>query len=263
MNTPMLRSNDELEKYAILATDGPVGSLRDFYFDDQSWVVRYLIVGTGAWLSGRSVLISPFSVGIPDDVARVVPVTITRQQVRDSPSIDLEKPVSRQHEVEYLGYYGYPYYWGGSGLWGESAYPGMMITGVAYGGSDTEYLGVRASNERALRSHDVDAAAHDDPHLRSCEELAKYHVHASDGDIGHVQRFLIDAQSWAIRYVVVNTSNWWLGHEVLISPDLIGDVSWGQGKVTVKLTRQALRDAPAYDPEPPTGYWAGLPRKAA
>jgi hypothetical protein len=243
----MLRSNDELEKFTILATDGAIGHVRDFYFDDHTWVVRYLIVDTGAWLSGRRVLISPFSVGALDEVQRVVPVTITRQQVKNSPDIDLHKPVSRQHEVDYLGYYGYPYYWGGAGLWGEGVYPGMMVAGVTQPQSPAE----------------AERGADRDPHLRSCAELAEYHVHASDGDIGHVQSFLIDAESWAIRYVVVNTSNWWLGSDVVISPDLIEEVSWEQGKVTVKLTRAALKAAPAYDPNAHTGYWAGLPRKAA
>jgi len=232
----MLRSNTDLERYVIGASDGAIGRVKDFYFDDRQWVIRYLVVDTSTWLTGRKVLISPYSVGAADDAARVLPVGITKQQIRDSPNIDWEKPVSRQHEIEYLGYYGYPYYWGGAGLWGEGAYPGMMMTGIGYGGGDLPYRDVAATPDR-------DA----DPHLRSCAALAKYHVHASDGDIGHVHAFLIDEQSWAIRYVVVNTSNWWVGHDVLISPEWIEDVSWSQGKVTVNLTRLAVQEAPLYD----------------
>jgi hypothetical protein len=232
----MLHSNKELEKYVIGASDGPIGRVKDFYFDDRQWVVRYLVVDTSTWLTGRKVLISPYSVGVADAAARVLPVSITKQQVKNSPDIEWDKPVSRQHEIQYLGYYGYPSYWGGAGLWGEGAYPGMTMSGVGYGGADLPY---RAAEAR----QDQDA----DPHLRSCEALAKYHVHASDGDIGHVQAFLIDAQSWAIRYVVVNTSNWWVGHEVLIARDWIKDVSWSQSTVTVNLTREAVQEAPAYD----------------
>jgi hypothetical protein len=261
----MLRSNQELEKYVIGASDGSVGRVKDFYFDDRRWVVRYLVVDTEAWLPGRKVLISPYSVGVADDKAHVLPVSITKQQVKDSPSIDWEKPVSRQHEIQYLGYYGYPYYWGGAGLWGEGAYPGMMMTGVGYGGGDLPYRDAEATEDRAA-----------DPHLRSCEALTKYHVHASDGDIGHVQAFLIDEQSWAIRYVVVNTSNWWVGHAVLIAPEWIEDVSWSEGKLTVNLTRVAVQEAPPYDANVPldrdaevgiykhygqTGYW--IPAAAA
>jgi hypothetical protein len=234
----MLRSNQDLEKYVIGASDGAIGHVKDLYFDDTQWVVRYLVVDTSAWLATRKVLISPYSVGVPDDAERVLPVSITKQQVRDSPNIDFDKPVSRQHEIQYLGYYGYPYYWGGAGLWGEGAYPGMMMTGIGYGGADAPYCDDPAP-----------PAQNADPHLRSCEALAKYHVHASDGDIGHVQAFLVDDQSWAIRYVVLNTSNWWLGHQVLIAPTWIQDVSWSQSKVTVNLTRLAVQEAPLYDPK--------------
>jgi len=232
----MLRSNKTLEKYVIGASDGAIGRVKDFYFDDRQWVVRYLVVETGTWLMGREVLISPYAVGTADDAARMLPVSITKQQVKDSPNIDCDKPVSRQHEIQYLGYYGYPYYWGGAGLWGEGAYPGMMMTGIGYGGTDQPYRDAVTTQ---------DAAA--DPHLRSCEALSAYHVHASDGDIGHVQAFLIDEQSWSIRYVVLNTSNWWVGHDVLIAPDWIEDVSWSQGKLNVNLTRQAVQEAPRYD----------------
>jgi len=59
---------------------------------------------------------------------------------------------------------------------------------------------------------------------------------------------LIDEESWAIRYLIVNTSNWWLGHQVLIAPEWITDVSWFDRKVMIDLTRHAIQDAPAYDP---------------
>lgn len=265
----MLRSTKQLEKYTIGTTDGELGQVKDFYFDDETWVVRYVIVETGAWLSSRRVLISPFSIGAPDGVGHILPVSITKQQLKDSPSIDLEKPVSRQHEMSYLGYYGYPYYWGGTGLWGEGAYPGMMMTGVGYGGSDAQF-------ERLSRQAEL---SNSDPHLRSCAVLEEYHVHATDGDIGHIQGFLLDEKSWAIRYAIVNTSNWWLGHSVLISPEWIGEVSWSQSKVTTSLNRQAIKDAPAYDPDVMferadeigiykhygrAGYWSeGAPRRAA
>ena len=106
--------------------------MKDFYFDDLAWVVRYLVVETGSWLSSRKVLISPIAIGHPDWAERVLPVSITKEQVKNSPDIDTDKPVSRQHEMQYLGYYGYPSYWGGAGLWGSGAYPGAMLTGVGY-----------------------------------------------------------------------------------------------------------------------------------
>jgi sporulation protein YlmC with PRC-barrel domain len=242
----MLRSLNDLEGYAISATDGVIGHVKDFYFDDEAWVVRYLVVEAGSWLSSRKVLISPIAIGQPNWTDKVLPVSITREQVKDSPDIDTDKPVSRQHEMEYFGYYGYyPYYWGGAGLWGGGAYPGAMLTGVGCAGSGAEYLTAQAEQARVGR----EAGQHenDDPHLRSGKAVMKYDIVASDGDIGHVQGLLLDEQTWAIRYLILDTSNWWLGHQVLIAPQWIKNVSWPDNTVLVNLTRQAVRDAPPYD----------------
>jgi hypothetical protein len=219
----MLRSMNDLEGYAIQATDGTIGHVKDFYFDDAAWVVRYLIVETGSWLSSRKVLISPMSIGQPDWDARVLPVSITKEQVKNSPEIDTDKPVSRQHEMNYLSYYGYPYYWGGAGLWGGGAFPGMM-RGIDYDDSTTEQPEALGQDNRSEIGETRPAAR--DPHLRSCKAVKNYHIEATDGDIGHVQGLLIDEETWAIRYVVVDTNNWWLGHQVLIAPQWIREVRW-------------------------------------
>ena len=139
----MLRSMKNLEDYAIRATDGIIGHVKDFYFDDEAWVIRYLVVDTGTWLSSRKVLISPISIGHPDWTDRVLPVSITKEQVKNSPDIDTQKPVSRQHEIQYLGYYGYPYYWGGAGLWGEGIDPSMTDDGLRWLRFDTASRPVR------------------------------------------------------------------------------------------------------------------------
>jgi hypothetical protein len=230
----MLRSLKDLEGFSIGATDGPIGKLRDFYFDDESWVIRYAVVNTSVWL-GHDVLLSPYSIGEPDWTEEVLPVTISKEQVKHSPGIDTDRPISRQYERSYLGYYGYPYYWGGPGLWGERDYPGTLLTGIGPGGF--------RGHLRVPSAQNLDS----DPHLRSCNAVIGYHIHARDGEIGHVQGFLVDDASWSIRYLIVNTSNWWVGHPVLISPEWIQDVSWSESKVTVDLDRQALKDAPAYD----------------
>lgn len=240
----MLRSMKDLEGYAIEATDGTIGQVKDFYFDDDSWVIRYLVVDTGSWLSGRNVLISPIAIGHPKWLERTLPVSITKEQVKRSPDIDTEKPVSRQHEMEYSGYFGYPYYWGGSGLWDGGLYPGMLLPGYAGFGSPDA---ARSKEDNAYAQVEATRHQDDDPHLRSCKAVMGYHVHATDGDIGHVQSLLIDDKSWAIRYLVANTSNWWVGHDVLISPQWIKDVSWSDSKVSVHLTRQAIKDCPPYD----------------
>lgn len=240
----MLRSLNDLKGYAIGATDGPVGEVADFYFDDQAWVVRYLVVETGAWLDSRKVLISPYSLGVANWAERLLPMRITKEQVRLSPDIDTDKPISRQHEIEYLGYYGYPYYWGGSALWGDELYPSTWPTGAL--GQRSRYDS-RSDEQTSFSRAEAERHSYDDPHLRSAQAVAGYHIVAIDGEIGHVHGLLVDERTWAIRYLVVNTSNWWVGHKVLISPQWIAGVSWSDATVTVDLTREAVRDAPAYD----------------
>lgn len=226
----MLRNLKTLQNRTIAATDGNVGEVKDFYFDDAAWVIRYLVVTTGNWLSNRKVLISPIAVEPSNWNAKQLTASLTRDQVKNSPDIDMDKPVSRQHEIGYLGYYGYPYYWGGSGLWGRGEYP--------------------AEAQSMVRVEvDPDSGLYGDPHLRSCALVATYGIHATDGDIGHVQGFLIDDKSWAIRYLVVNTSNWWLGHQILVSPEWIDEVSWSQSRVSIGLSREQVKTAPAYDPD--------------
>lgn len=229
----MLRSVKELERCTIGARDGDIGSVKDVYFDDQQWVVRYLVVSTGAWLSNRQVLISPLSILDWGWNGDNIPTSLTRAQVEDSPDVDTQQPVSLQYERSFYGYYGYPYYWGGMGLWGEGAYPSLM----ALGGPDGAVPELDPSNR-----------ARGDRHLRSCNAVNGYHLHACDGDIGHVNGYLIDERSWAIRFLVVDTSNWWLGHRVLIASEWTESVSWAQSKVTTLLTRAAVMDSPVYDP---------------
>ena len=243
----MLRSVEKLEGFAIGATDGVIGRVTDFYFDDEAWVVRYMVVDTSKWLGGRNVLISPYAIGKPDWTGDIIPVTVNLEQVKNSPSIDTERPVSRQYETRFMGYYQYPYYWGGMGLWGTANYPGAWRSGAG----NYPYLGYEGYL-RAPTSDRDDA----DPHLRSCKAVKGYHIRAKDGEIGHVQGFLVDDESWSIRYLIVNTSNWWMGHQVLVSPEWIKDIDWAESAVTVDLDRHAIKDAPVYDPLVP------LPREA-
>jgi sporulation protein YlmC with PRC-barrel domain len=230
----MLRNVKDLRGYAIRATDGVIGKVDDFFFDDEDWGIRYLVVDTGRWLSGRKVLISPIALGHAGWMGRQLPVALTRAQVERSPDIDTRKPVSRQHEAQYFGYYGYPYYWGGAGLWGMGAYPGDLTT--------------QDRIEEDLKAHGPHTTpTADDCHLRSSNAVIGHHITARDGDIGHLEDLLVDDHNWAIRYLVVNTSNWWGGHRVLVPPQWIEDVSWSEATVSVDLTRQAVKDAPPYN----------------
>ena len=227
----MLTKTTRLNGFAIRATDGELGTVDQLYFDDETWAIRYLMVETGGWLDGRSVLISPMSVVHTDWQARRVDVALTKRQVENSPDIDTHKPVSRQHEAEYLGYYGYPYYWGGPYLWGPEFYPaGLIIPTTA----STEAMADRIRRESA------------DSRLRSTEAVTGYNMEAADGEIGHVDGFLVDDETWAIRYVEVATRNWWPGKKVLVSPAWIERVSWEESKVYVGLSRESIKSGPEY-----------------
>jgi uncharacterized protein YrrD len=230
----VLRNVKELRGFAIQATDGMIGEVIDLYFDDEDWAIRYLVVDTGKWLSGRQVLISPLAIGHVDWMAQHLSVSLTRARVEGSPDIDTRKPVSRQHEAAYFGYYGYPYYWGGAGLWGIGAYPGSSMT-------------ERRFEDEGKTRRTAATKTSDDAHLRSSKVVIGNHVQATDGDIGHVEDLLVDDRTWAIRYMIVDTSNWWGGHRVLVAPQWIEAVSWSDAKVSVDLTRQNVKDAPPYD----------------
>jgi hypothetical protein len=233
----MLRNTSDLEGCAIRATDGTIGHVTDCCFDDHRWVLRYLVVETGHWLASRKVLISPFAIGAPDWSARVLPVSITMEQVRHSPNIDPEQPVSRQQELQYHRHFGYPYYWLGVGHWGSVAFPGALLTEVGYDRSGAEYLVAQAEPEPA------DSASH----LRSGRMLHRYHIEASDGGLGQVKGLLYDEDCWAIRYLIVETSGWWFGHQVLLPPQWIGEISWPDATISVTVARQAVKNAPVYD----------------
>jgi hypothetical protein len=241
----MLHNVKDIEGYSIGATDGDIGTVKDFYFDDGAWVMRYVVAETGSWLNSRKVLISPISIGKPDWDQQVLPTRLMRQQVEDSPDIDTDKPVSRQHESDILRYYDYPYYWGGGGLWGEGLYPGQMMSDYEVHPVDARE---RAIMDEAYAKIERSRREKSDPHLRSCNAVIGYHIEASDGEIGHVQGMLVDDETWAIRYLVVNTSNWWVGQKVLIAPAWIEEVSWIGQLVVVNMTREAIKTAPLYDP---------------
>jgi hypothetical protein len=227
----MLTNTSQLKGLTILATDGELGTVDQFYFDDETWAIRYLTVETGGWLGGRQVLISPFSVLHADWQAKRLDVALTKKQVENSPDIDTHLPVSRQHEAAYLGYYGYPYYWGGPYLWGPALYPaGLAIPATA---------SMDAMAERIQKESP-------DSHLRSSAAVTGYHIEAADGEIGHVYGFLMDDEAWAIRYIEVATRNWWPGKKVLVSPAWVERVSWTESRVYVGLSREAIKNAPDY-----------------
>ncbi|MFW6154241.1 MAG: PRC-barrel domain-containing protein [Planctomycetota bacterium] len=238
--------------FALQATDGRIGKVKDMYFDDQTWAIQYLVADTGGWLTGRKVLISPRSaVGEGDWDAEVLPVSLTRGQIENSPPISEDEPVSRRAQTRLGEYYNWGAYWSG--------YLGPVPPAVP-----------RPPDEEERRAAAEDTEA--DPHLRSVKEVTGYTIEARDGEIGHVEDFVVQTDGWVLRYMIADTRNWLPGRKVLVACAWLLEVDWMRAHVTVDLTRDAIRRAPLFEPSCPPhreyekrlhehygkpGYWGG------
>jgi len=230
----MLRSVKSLGGMSIQALDDQIGSVSDFYFDDQLWTVRYLVVDTGYWLPGRKVLLSPATIGALLGDSKSLPVMLTKEQIKNSPEIREDLPVSRQHEIALAKHYGWPYYW--------SDYAAAVSVG------SVAYLPPLKTNPPAEPSKSPNELNY---HLRSASEVTGYSISAVDGEIGHVEDFIVEDEIWMIRYMVIDTKNWVPGRKVLISPNWISGVVWQEKQVNVELLRDVIRECPEYDPKDP------------
>ncbi|HEX2919780.1 MAG TPA: PRC-barrel domain-containing protein [Bacteroidales bacterium] len=222
----MLTNSKDIVKYKLNAIDGEIGSIDEFYFDDRFWTVRYLVVNAGNWFNKKMVLISPYFLKNVDHKQEVINVDLTRDEIKNSPSVETDRPVSRQFEEAYYSYYGPPFYWGGPFVWGP--------------------LSTISHDRETWRTINTSKESWN-PNLRSSDDVTDHNIHASDGDIGHVDDFIIDEESWTIRYMVIDTKNWLPGKKVLLSPQWVNNISWEELKVYVDLTREAIRNAPEYD----------------
>jgi len=212
--------------------------VRDFLLDDQEWVIRYLVADTGGWLSDRLVIISPALLGQAERDSRILSVDLSREQVRSSPPIEAEQPVSRQKEIELSQYYGWPMYWD----------PAMATAGA--GAMAGPWMAPAPVERQAAGRSEPQG----DPHLRSAREIIGYHVEASDGAIGHVEDLVIDDGGWAVQYVVVDTKNWWPAKKVVLLPMWISGVSWELRQVRFDLPKETIRNGPRFDPAAPINH---------
>ena len=244
----MLHSIHEMKGYTLQTRDGAIGTVNQFLFDDQHWTIRYMIVDTGGWLSGRRVLISPISIRTSSWDKRLIDVDLTKQHVEHSPGTHTDEPVSRQKEAELAEYYGYAPYWGGAGVWGPGLYPAPLL--YAYPMRSAPLMSPAAPT-RPIGQQQTETRERGDPHLRSTEEVIGYTIQARDGDIGQVADFLVDNETWTLRYMVVDAGGWWSGKQVLVAPEWIGTISWERSCVAVDLTRETIKGAPEFDPYTP------------
>ncbi|HEY8993870.1 MAG TPA: PRC-barrel domain-containing protein [Lacunisphaera sp.] len=229
----MFRTAKQLKACSLLATDGEIGRVKDLWFDTLLWNLRYFVVDPGKWTKHRQVLISPESTLAPDWHQEVLRVDLTREQIRTSPGLETDQPVSRQYEAAIRKHYGWPVYWG-----------------VAYSsGPGIPPIDPVLATPPPI-PHRVDKTELEgDPHLFSANAVAGHHVMAADGEIGHVEDFLFDEHVWAVRYLVVSTRNWWPGKKVILSPWWTSDINWPERRIHMNLTRDAIKASPPYDPE--------------
>src|SRR5512133_1058354 len=226
----MLRSLKEIENYIVCAADGKIGRVDDFLIDDERWVIRYLVIETGGLLERRQVLIAPSSVVEVEWSASRVQLALTKDTVKNSPNIDARKPVSRQREQDLYSYYGYPPYWNSTETTSVSPSPAVLVANASLETSPV-------SREQAA-----------DVHLRSARELRGYTIQATDGSMGHVDDYILEDDIWGVRYLVIDTSNWWLGKKVLVAPEWASRIDWFEQVLYVDMTRQAVKDSPEWDP---------------
>lgn len=230
----MLRSAKELYQYTLQATDGEIGQVNDFYFDDHQWGLRYVVVKTGNWLFGRKVLISPVVLGRPDSEMHKLPVTLTKEQVETSPDLKLEKSISRQQTANLHTHYDWPPLERmGGGLFDE------QVIGMD---SDSIVETIQA------RMRAVEETAGADTHLHSSNEVRGYTIQALDGEIGHIEDFIFDDNYWTVYYLVVDTGSWLSGRKVVVSPMWIDEIHWPGGQVFLNLKQEAVKHSPEYDP---------------
>lgn len=240
----MLTSASTLKGYAAKASDGEIGTVADLLFDDQTWRVRWLVVNTGNWLSERMVLAHPTAIGAVDHAAGLLSLAMTKAQVEASPELFEHQPVSQQMEANLYAHYGW------DPVYANALFP---INPIAQPLSPPPLFGSDVA-EAAADAEDAD------PHLRSVNSLSGYHIVASDGTIGHVESFAIDEAGWVIKYLIVDTKNWWPGKKVLISPDSVTEISWADRQIHVKLSGDQIKASPPWTPADATAQsfgWVG------
>lgn len=216
--------------YNMEAADGIIGEVEDFYFDDESWTIRYLIVKTGNWLSGRKVLISTSALENSLWKTGLFPVSLTKKQIENSPDVDTDKPVFRQHEITLNDFYDWQNYW-------EDGY---YLGGIWCVAPILDKKGKIERNKHNTQSHY-------DQHLRSCNNVAGYHIHATDGDIGRVKDFIIDDKTWQVKFIVADMHNWFGGKKVLIVVEKVTEVEWSNSKVFVDITTESIKECNEFD----------------
>jgi sporulation protein YlmC with PRC-barrel domain len=232
----MLYSASDLQGYTIHAADGDIGTLRTLYFDEEEWGVENVVVDTGTWITGKHVLVSPDVLGQPDPHRKHLPVSLTREEIKDCPEINTHETAPGPYTGVTYTRSRRPIFW--------SSDPFVLDSLAARPGGAPHPSPPPATPPPVTEQ--VRA-----PVLHSSRNIIGYNIQARDGGMGHVEDFIIDTDTWHIRYMVVDTKNWWPGKKVLVSPQWIQAIRWGDAHVTVDLSRDQIKTSPEYDPSQP------------
>jgi len=233
----MNRNIKKIVGYNLKETDGEIGNIEDFYFDDITWKVRYLVIRTGNWFTGRKVLISPKSLQKADWENEEFLVNLTKDQIQNSPDIDTEKPVSRQQEEELYNYYPWGTYWG--------ADPDEHGAGI-FGAMPSELYNSELNTSKAPTAVAVES---NDQHLRSTDNVTGYKIHATDGEIGKVVDYIIDDTNWQIKYIIVETGSWLDSRKVVLPVRWIRDISWENSVLIANVTTEQVQTSLEFNPD--------------
>ncbi len=224
----MERSLNGLIGYSIMAKDGELGKVAEFYFDDKNWLVRYLVVETGNWFFNKKVLLPHKVLGSVDWEKETFHVDLTTKQVADSPDVETKLTVSRQHEMELFSYYALPYYWSD-----------LAITAPIINLQPDPVLDEEGK---------VIPPPKKNPHLCSSEIVDGFHIQTSEGAIGHLADFLLDDDTWTINFLVVNKHNWLPEEKMLLSPKWVDHIDWDESNIYVDLSKETIKNSPEFDP---------------
>jgi hypothetical protein len=233
----MLLVASALIGYDIEASDGRIGSVSDFLFDDTTWAFRWLVVDNSTWLKERRLLVHPSSISKIANDRRALSVTLTMAEIEGSPSVSRDEPVSRQMQINLYDYYGESPFWEGGGYFGGGAIASPFSPPPMRGPTSQDVLDANPLDEDER-----------DPHLRSVAAVTGYRVHATDGSIGHVENLLIDDSRWEVHYFILDTRNFWAGRHVLLSPHAVTEIDWALHEIQVNLTREAVKTSPEWNP---------------
>ena len=211
----MFRSLGDLIGASMIATDGEIGRICNFLFDDRSWNIRYLVVDVGHWLARREVLLSVSVIDQPDWKTKTLRARLTKEQLRNGPDVDSKKPVSRQQEIAMREYFGWPAYW--DTVVDKVFPPNLIPAGREFPVHTTE-----------------------DNHLRSAEDVIGYEVWASDGVVGCLESFVVDDAVWHIGYLDVKTGEGLQSRSVLVPTSWVKSISWADHQVNLQGSRERI-----------------------